>query len=157
MSVGDRVAVRTPSYETRSFDGRVEYIDSRIDPTSRTVKVRAVIPNKEDVLRPGMSFVVEAKLPGTQHAVVPELSLQWRKGESYVWTVEDGKAVKVLVTVVSRLNSAILVDGSLKPGDLVVVEGVQRLRPGRPVDFSAPADADPGNGQAAASTADGRG
>lgn len=143
LSVGDAVTGRTPSYEGRSFAGRIEFIDSRIDPTSRTVKVRAVIPNKDDVLRPGMSFVVEVELPGEQYAVVPELSLQWRKGESYVWTVDDAKARKVLVTVVSRLNSTILVEGNLQPRQLVVVEGVQRLRPGRPVQYSAPQEAEP--------------
>lgn len=138
ISVGHQVSGRTPSYEDRTFSGSVEFIDSRVDPTSRTVKVRAAIPNPDDELRPGMSFVVDVKLPGSAFAEVPELSLQWRKGESYVWVVEDGKAKKVLVTVKARLNSTILVDGNLKPGQLVVVEGVQRLRPGRAVDFAVP-------------------
>jgi RND family efflux transporter MFP subunit len=154
LSVGDAVAGRTPSYEDRSFAGRIEFIDSRIDPTSRTVKVRAVIPNKADVLRPGMSFVVEVELPGEKYAVVPELSLQWRKGESYVWNIDDGKARKVLVSVVSRLNSTILVEGNLQQGQLVVVEGVQRLRPGRPVQYSTPQEAEPattGSGRSAVS------
>jgi RND family efflux transporter MFP subunit len=157
IATGDAVAVGTPSYQDKSFAGRVEFIDSRIDPTSRTVKVRAVVPNKEDVLRPGMSFVVEVELPGERYAVVPELSLQWRKGESFVWTVEDGKARKVLVTVVSRLNSTILVSGELKPGELVVVEGVQRLRPGRPVDASETDATEAGTEQSAVSTSGDKG
>jgi RND family efflux transporter MFP subunit len=157
IATGDAVAVGTPSYQDKSFAGRVEFIDSRIAPTSRTAKVRAVVPNKEDVLRPGMSFVVEVELPGERYAVVPELSLQWRKGESFVWTVEDGKARKVLVTVVSRLNSTILVSGELKPGELVVVEGVQRLRPGRPVDASETDATEAGTEQSAVSTSGDKG
>ncbi len=138
IAIGDAIAAMTPSHEGQKFSGTIGYIDSRVDPVSRTVEVRAVIPNKQDLLRPGMSFAVELVLPGSEFPTVPELSLQWRKGESYVWAVQDGKARKVLVRTVRRLNSTILVDGGLASGDLVVVEGVQRLRPGRPVSFKAP-------------------
>ncbi|MCP5083580.1 MAG: efflux RND transporter periplasmic adaptor subunit [Alphaproteobacteria bacterium] len=140
LSPGDKIEAVTPSHERTKFAGKVQYIDSRIDPVSRTMTVRAIIPNKDDVLRPGMSFVVELLLPGKTFASVPELSLQWRKGESYVWTVENGAARKVLVTTVKRLNAVVLVDGDVAPGDQVIVEGVQRLRPGRKVRFQ-PADA----------------
>ena len=135
---GRAIKAVTPSHAQRRFTGRIEYVDSRIDPVSRTVRARAVVPNDKDILRPGMSFAVEIVLAGTSHAVVPELSLQWRKGESYVWLVRDGKAAKVLVTSVRRRNSVVLIDGPVKPGDLVVVEGVQRLRDGRAVRYKPP-------------------
>ena len=90
-----------------------------------------------------MSFAVELALSGTSFAAVPELSLQWRKGESYVWIVQDNKVRKVLVQTIKRLNSTILVAGKLAPGDLVVVEGVQRLRPGRAVFYKAPKSSKP--------------
>ena len=135
---GRAIEAVTPSHAERRFTGRIEYIDSRIDPESRTVRARAVVPNDKDILRPGMSFAVEIVLGGKRHAVVPELSLQWRKGESYVWLVRDNKAAKVLVTTVRRRNSVVLIDGPVKPGDLVVVEGVQRLRDGRAVRYRPP-------------------
>ncbi len=138
IASGDLVTAVTPSHDGRVFSGRIEHIDSRVDPISRTVAVRAVIPNDEDLLRPGMSFAVEAVLPGEFYPAVPELSLQWRKGESYVWIVQDGTVSKVLVRTVKRLNSVILVDAALKPGQLVVVEGVQRLRQGRAVSHAGP-------------------
>ncbi len=143
LKPGDEIAAVTPSHERTRFAGKVQYIDSRIDPLSRTVTVRAIIPNKQDVLRPGMSFVVELVLPGNTYASVPELSLQWRKGESFIWTVQDGAAQKVLVTTVKRLNAVVLVDGDVKPGDQVIVEGVQRLRPGRKVEFERSPENDP--------------
>lgn len=137
---GERVTAVTPSYSDRRFAGRIAYIDSRIDPVSRTVTVRAVIPNTDDVLRPGMSFAVEITLEGAVHTVVPELSLQWRKGESYVWLVRDDKAAKVLVRSVRRRNSIVLINGDVRVGDLVVIEGVQRLRDGRGVTYEPPED-----------------
>jgi len=136
--VGDTVEAVTPGFEHKRFSGRIERIDSRIDPVSRTVKLRAVIPNQKDLLRPGMSFGVEIMLPGATFTAVPELSLQWRKGESYVWIVRGKKVVKILVKTIKRLNSIVLVDGKVAPDDLVVVEGVQRLRPGRAVSYTLP-------------------
>ncbi len=147
LSPGEPITGRTPSYAGKEFTGSIEHIDSRVDPTARTIKLRAIIPNVEDELRPGMSFVVEVELPGNEYFVVPELSLQWRKGEAFVWTIEDGKAQKTLVKVINRLNSTILVDGDLNAGQLVVLEGVQRLRPGRQVQYSEPVPDEPGNEQ----------
>ena len=100
--------------------------------------VRANIPNKEDLLRPGLSFVVDLTIPGKMYPTVHELALQWRKGVSYVWRVRENRVEKVVVRNVKRLNSTILIEGDISKDDLVVVEGVQRLRPGRPVQFTLP-------------------
>ncbi|MEM8744563.1 MAG: efflux RND transporter periplasmic adaptor subunit [Pseudomonadota bacterium] len=135
---GQKVDAHTPSYRERTFEGVISHIDSRVEPTSRTVTVRARLPNAQDLLRPGMSFVVDLVVPGKTYPSVPELALQWRKGESYVWRVRDGKAERVNVRSVKRLNDTILVDGEISKGDVVVVEGVHRLRPDRPVRFAEP-------------------
>ena len=138
IAVGQALEAETPGFADQRFSGQIGYVDSRIDPTSRTVKLRAVIPNERDLLRPGMSFVVDLTLPGKVFAAVPELSLQWRKGESFVWIVRGKKVEKVLVRTVQRQNSRVLIDGPIKRGELVVVEGVQRLRNGRSVEFDPP-------------------
>ena len=57
------------------------------------------------------------------------------------------RAAKVLVTSVRRRNSVVLIDGPVKPGDLVVVEGVQRLRDGRAVRYKPPPQPKPGSEQ----------
>ncbi|MHA1165259.1 MAG: efflux RND transporter periplasmic adaptor subunit, partial [Alphaproteobacteria bacterium] len=85
LAIGQKIAAQTPSFQGREFEGVIQVIDSRIDPTSRTVIVRANIPNKEDLLRPGLSFVVDLTIPGKMYPTVHELALQWRKGVSYVW------------------------------------------------------------------------
>lgn len=138
LDPGQLVTAKTPSFPRQSFKGRIEYIDTRIDPTSRTVTVRAKIPNEQDKLRPGMSFVVDLVIPGPLYPTVHELALQWRKGVSYVWRVRDSKAERVEVRSVKRLNSTILIEGDIASGDLVVIEGVHRLRDGRPVKFAQP-------------------
>ena len=85
-----------------------------------------------------MSFAVELIIPGKSYPAVPELALQWAKGESFVWTVKDGRARRVNVRTVKRQNSIILVEGELRDGDPLVVEGVQRLRQGRAVRHAQP-------------------
>ena len=137
LSLGMALTARTPSFPDRRVDGRVEKIDSRVDPISRTVLVRAAFQNNEDVLRPGMSFFVSLRLPGPQLASVPELALQWEAGESYLWRIVGGRAERVEVTARRRFNNRVLIEGDIRPGELVVVEGVQRLRAGRPVTISA--------------------
>ena len=136
LSVGMPVTARTPSFRDRDIEGSINKIDSRVDPVSRTVRVRAGFPNTDDSLRPGMSFFVNLDLPGAMLASVPELALQWQNGESFVWRVTGGKAERVEVVSKRRLNNKVLVEGDVKPGDVVVVEGVQRLRNGREVAIS---------------------
>ena len=135
LKVGQKVTANIPSYPDRIFTGAIRRLDSRVEPLSRTIRVRATFPNKDDLLRPGMSFFVELVLAGAEYTVVPQLALQWDSGTSYVWKVKKRKAKKVAVRSVKRLDNRILVDGKLEVGDLVVVEGVQRLREGRKVSF----------------------
>ena len=136
LTLGMALDARTPTFPDRRIDGTVDEIDSRVDPVSRTVLIRAAFPNAEDILRPGMSFFVTLKLPGPVMPTVPELALQWQDGASFVWKIDEGLAKRVDVIARRRLNDTVLVEGDITPGDLVVVEGVQRLRDGRPVDIS---------------------
>lgn len=130
---GLAVAATTPAVPGRTFEGRVVAIDSRVEVASRTARVRVEIPNGDDVLRPGTSFSIRLDLPGQTYPSVPELALQFSRDELHLWRVTDGEAERVPVRLVQRRAGQVLVDGPLEPGDAVVVEGTQRLRPGRPV------------------------
>ena len=118
-----------------SFSGIVTAIDSRLDPGSRAARVRVAIPNEDDRLRPGASFTVGLALPGDDFPAVPELALQFTRGGLHVWRIVEDKAEQVPVRLVRRRSGGVLVDGDLGPGDRVVVEGAQRLSPGRPVEI----------------------
>lgn len=127
------VTASTPALPNRDFDGRISAVDSRLDATSRTARVRAAIDNDEDLLRPGASFAVRLDLPGPQYASVPELALQFADGNLHVWRVRDSVAEKVEVEMVRRRAGRVIVDGPLDAKDAIVVEGTQRLRSGAPV------------------------
>ncbi len=133
VSVGQPVSAVNPAHPERRFEGRVDQIDSRVDPVSRQIRVRAALPNADDVLRSGMSFQVRLALPGERRLSVPELALQWGREGSFVWVVRQGKAVQVAARAVQRQDGRVLVESALTAQDAVVVEGVQRMREGRPV------------------------
>jgi RND family efflux transporter MFP subunit len=130
---GSRATATTVSFGSRVFEGIVAEIDSRIDPQTRTLTVRAAIDNAEDILRPGMAFLVETVFDGEIYNAVPLLSLQWDRNGSYVWQVVDGRAKRTDVTIVERGSETALVSGALSNEDRVVLEGVQRLRDGSEV------------------------
>jgi RND family efflux transporter MFP subunit len=133
ITVGQPVQAVNPAHPGRRFEGEVVEVDSRVDPVTRQVKVRAALPNDEDLLRSGMSFQVQLALPGERRLSVPELALQWGREGSYVWVVREGKATQVAARAVQRQNGRVLVDSSLTTQDQVVIEGVQRMRAGRAV------------------------
>lgn len=117
----------------RIFDGDIVSVDSRLDPTTRAAKVRVSIDNTDDLLRPGASFSIALELPGEDFPVVPELALQFSNEALYVWRIVNGEAERVEVNLVRRRAAEVLVDGPLSEGDEVVIEGTQRLSPGRAV------------------------
>lgn len=130
LQTGLTVTARTPTAERRTFEGAITAIDSRVDETTRTARVRAAIENPADMLRPGASFSLNIDLPGQSYPAVPELALQFSRGALNVWRVTDSKAEPVKVRLVRRRDGLVLVEGPLLPGDRVVIEGTQRLRPG---------------------------
>lgn len=141
METGLPITAGTPTVEGRTFAGEVAAIDSRVDAATRTARVRAAIDNAGDMLRPGASFSLRLELPGKTFPAVPELALQFSRGALFVWRVADGSVEQVEVRLVRRRNGLVIVDGPLDEGDAVVVEGIQRLRPGLEVDvLNAPGE-----------------
>lgn len=128
------VQATTPAYADRTFTGALTAQESRVNSDRRTLTMRASIDNSEDLLRPGMSFSIRWDIPGKDYPAVPEISLQWGRNGSFVWAIREGKAERVMARVVSRKAGLVLLDGDLKIGELVVMEGVQRMRPGIAVD-----------------------
>ncbi len=133
--VGESTKVTVQPWNSRGdvFNASLAQLDSRIDEQNRTLKVRAVLNNSDDQFRPGLSFKVSLSAAGTVYPVVPEAALAWGATGSYIWLAKDGKAVKKPVLIKQRLRGSILVEGELNEGDVLIVEGIQRLREGAAV------------------------
>lgn len=116
-----------------SLQADIAEVDSRISETDRTLRAKAILDNSADNYRPGMSFRVNLAINGNEYAAVPEASLLWGATGAYVWVAENGKAKRVDVNVHQRLRGTILVSGELSPGDMLIAEGIQRLREGQEI------------------------
>ncbi|MGJ3262533.1 MAG: efflux RND transporter periplasmic adaptor subunit [Salinarimonas sp.] len=136
VSRGDTLVARTAAYPDETFAATIVEIDSRVDPDSRALAVRAEIENAADRLRPGMSFTVTLAFPGAARMSVPAQALQWDREGAYVWRVADGAVTQVRVSLAGRADDVALVEAPLEAGDQVVVEGVQRLRDGADVEIA---------------------
>lgn len=133
LRLGDAVTVKPWSLPGREIEGIATALGSRIDKATRSLAVRAKIPNGDDAIRPGSSFEVQFGFTGARFPRVREVAVSWSRDGAYLWRVAGGKAEKVFVKLVRRERGRLLVDGPLKQGDLIVVEGVQGLRPGQGV------------------------
>jgi len=144
LARSQKITATTHGFRGQELEGEITQINSRIETATRSVRVRAMLRNTEDQLRAGMSFNISMTLEGGEYPTIPELSLLWERDGAYVWRIAQGKAERVTVALVKRLQGRVLVDGDLAPGQLVVVEGTQRLRPGREVSFQEPGTTDQG-------------
>jgi len=130
IAVGEGITVESWTARPLRAEGTIVDLGARVDPLTRAFLARAEVANREDALRPGMSFRVSLNLTGARWPAVPELSLQWGADGPFLWRITDGKAERLAATIVQRQAEQILVKADLTPGDLIVTEGVQSMRPG---------------------------
>ena len=135
LKVGGELTLETWNSDETRVVGEIVDISSRIDPQTRTFAARARVDNSNDSLRPGMSFRVVVEVQGELYASVNETGVLWGADGAYVWSIIEGAVTRVPVQVVQRREGRILVDGALAEGDIIVVEGTQRMREGTAVTF----------------------
>jgi len=145
LASGVAIVARTSAFPSRVFNGVIAQVDSRVDPATRTVRVRAILDNGDATLRPGMLMTVEIRSNPRQAMAIPETALLDRADGSYVFrvAVKDGAPSAELVRVQVGQRSAGVAEvlSGLDNTDRVIVEGLQAVRPGQPVRVSAPAPA----------------
>lgn len=112
------------------FAGEVTAVESRVDPVTRSVTVRARIQNPKRQLRPGLLLTVQLSTGKTVALSVPEAALTPQGTQHRVYVVDDGKAALKPVTIGRRKPGSVEIIAGLEPSDQVIVDGVHRVRPG---------------------------
>jgi membrane fusion protein (multidrug efflux system) len=131
---GQEITAGTAAYPGRVFFGTVLSVNSRVDPVTRAVTVRATIDNPDEALKPGMFMLVELGLSTRNKAVlIPEEAVVSNGTERYVFLVEDGVVRQSPVALGQRLPSEVEVLEGVGAGDLIIVGGVQKVRDGAKV------------------------
>jgi membrane fusion protein (multidrug efflux system) len=150
MRPGLELEATSVAYPGQTFRGTVASVDSRVDPNTRSVTVRGLVPNASGELKPGMFLNVHLSRGAADVLVVPEESLLPEQGDVYVYVIEDGKATKRKVQTGQRRVGSVQVTAGLEPGEMVVTEGTQKLREGASVKVQ---EAAPARAAAAGETA----
>jgi len=133
VAVGEEVNATAAAIPGVTITGKLSAIDNRIDETTRTLKVRATLPNETEDIKPGMAINIAFSVAVTPRPAVPSLAIQWDRDGSFVWTVDGDTVHRTAVQVVARRSGTVTVAGDLGEGDEVVVEGVLRLREGQKI------------------------
>lgn len=122
--------------ETYAHKGALQFSEMSVDSSTGAVTLRAVVPNPDQLLLPGMFVRAELTEGNRRKALlVPQRGVQRdREGNSHVLVVAANNTVERRMIMVSRaIGSDWLVEAGLRAGDKVIVEGLQKIRPGAPV------------------------
>jgi len=130
LEAGLAVAATSVAYPGATFEGRVASVDSRVDPVSRSVTVRAEIPNAGAQLKPGMFMSVRVSREPTPALVVPESAIVPERGSVFVFVVSEGRATRREVAIGRREPGRVELVAGVEPGERVVVQGTQKVRDG---------------------------
>jgi membrane fusion protein, multidrug efflux system len=138
--VGTPVLVNIDALPGETFEGEVYAVDPQVDETARNIILRATLPNPDGRLRPGLFARVALVVERHENAVlVPERALVPMAEDQFVFRVVEGKAVQTRVRVGERVGNEVEILEGLTAADIVVTDGVLKIRDGSPVELLQPA------------------
>lgn len=142
LDLGQELDLKVAAWPEREFTGRIYFVSPYVDPDTRTVLVKATIPNPDFKLKPGMFAGLELKLRVRADAIViPETAISrvLDGGRAVIMLVGADHKVEVReVGVGLRLEGRIEITEGLTDGERVIVEGLQKIGPGMTVKLAPP-------------------
>lgn len=139
VRIGQQVAITVDALGGRAFAGEIYAADPQLDVEGRAIRLRARIPNPGGELRPGLFARVTIIAEERESALlVPESAIVPQGGRRFVYRLEGDKVARVEVRLGKRQAGEVEVIEGLRPGDVVVTAGQQRLREGAAVEVVGP-------------------
>ena len=135
------VRIQLADEEGFPHEGYMDFVDTRIDEATGTVQGRAVIPNPDGVILPGMFARVRLLGEGPFDAtLVPDTVIGTDQSRRFVYVIGQENVAEMRIVELGRLldDGMRIVREGLGPDDRIVLEGMQRVRPGQPVTPTAP-------------------
>lgn len=127
---GQKVLFGIQALPGKQFSGNVSFIDPTLDPTTRTVKMRVVMPNTGGLLKPGMFATGQVQSPATgpgKDLIIPASAVLWTGKRSVVYVKQPGTAKPAFemreIELGSRLNDSYIVQSGLSRGEEIVTQG----------------------------------
>lgn len=137
LAAGQSIRARTDVYPDRVIMGRIDTLDTRVDEATRAITARAIFPNPDGQLKPGMMVRVTLARGERQALAVPESAVSILGSSSSVFVIaQQGGAARAEqrpVVVGSRQDGFVEVREGLAAGDRIVANGVNKVTGGQPV------------------------
>jgi len=133
IRIGLDIEATAQAYGEEAFAGEVQTISPGVDPVTRTVTVRALLPNPDGRLRPGMLMLVTVQKNPRQALMVPEAALVQSGRNVFVYTIKDGRAERRQIQIGTRKPGLVEVREGLEAGEQVITHGTHKIRPGQEV------------------------
>ncbi|HSC74723.1 MAG TPA: efflux RND transporter periplasmic adaptor subunit [Pseudomonadales bacterium] len=135
---GLSVQAHSQAYSGRIFEGAVSFVDSRIDPVTRAVALRAQLENRDGLLRPGMLLQVQIQQAPRRALMVPERSVAPLRADQLLYVLEnnaEGKPVahRRIVKLGQRKDGLVEIVSGITEGETVVVDGSMSVQDGMSV------------------------
>jgi membrane fusion protein (multidrug efflux system) len=142
LHTGLEIIAKTRAIPDRTFKGEVKSIDSRVDPVTRAVVVRAVLANDDRVLKPGMLMQINLLSNPRETLFIPEESLVAQGQKQFVLVVnpENNKVTRREVKIGSRRPGEVEIMDGLQAGENIITDGAIKVRPGQTVTIRAKDD-----------------
>jgi len=135
------IEAKTEAYPDKVFEGHIAFVDSRIDPVTRSIEARALIDNTNGLLKPGLLMQVELQKNPRKALLIPEESLISNGPDNFVFVVKeaDGQntAERRKVEIGTRQYGEAEITHGLKGGEKIITHGTLRVRPGGAVKITA--------------------
>ncbi|CAN5152636.1 efflux RND transporter periplasmic adaptor subunit [soil metagenome] len=140
LKPGLEIVATAYAFGDAEFKGQVSAVDSRVDPVTRTVQVRARVPNPDRLLVPGLLMKIDLLRSPRQAVVVPEEALVPLGEQQFVLVVnrDDGNTVERReVKIGLRMPGEVEIVAGLEAGEAIITHGMEKARPGQTVDIRA--------------------
>lgn len=141
LQIGLAIKAKSSAFPGKLFEGKVVSIGSQIDPVTRSLMARAIIPNEEKLLRPGLLMSVDLMKDERQTILIPEEVLIQEGGKSFAYVIKkDGEqtvAKKTEIRTASRAGGRVEITQGLAEGDQIVTHGALKIRDGQAVVVAA--------------------
>jgi membrane fusion protein (multidrug efflux system) len=139
LAPGAVVKASSRSLPGKTFQGAVASIGTRVDPATRSFVVRAILPNPDRALKPGMLLTVNLIKNERRALVIPEAALVPLQRRNFVWVVDpskDGAVERREVEIGTRRPGEVEIRSGLSENELVIVRGTDQARPGNRVQIT---------------------
>lgn len=134
ISRGQPIEAIAAAYPDSVFRGEIDGIDPQIDAVTRAVTVRAILPNADRRLRPGMLLTVAIVTNPREALAVPELAIVAQRDRQFVFRLDaNNVANRVPIETGMRMKGMVEITSGLKRGDRIVADGVVKVRDDAPV------------------------